>query len=82
MPALTKKELQLLEYLCLKPGRLHTKDEIIAAVYPEEYLVGGSPTDDAFNAVVKRLRDRLEQSAKRGNCIVTVRGKGYRLEVG
>ena len=81
IPALTKKELSLLEYLCLKPGHLRTKDEIIAVVYPEEYQVGGSPTDDALNALVKRLRDRLEQTAKRGACIATVRGKGYRLEL-
>ncbi len=82
VPALTKKELALLEYLCLQPGHLRTKDEIIAVVYPEEYQVGGSPTDDALNTLVKRLRDRLEQTAQRGACVVTVRGKGYRLEVG
>lgn len=79
-PQLARKELLFLEYLCLEPGTLRTKDEIIAVVYPEEYQAGNTPSDDAFNALVKRLRDRLEQSAKRGSCIVTVRGKGYRLE--
>jgi len=79
-PSLTKKELMLLEYLCLSPGRLRTKDEIIAAAYPEEYRSGGGVSDDALNAVVKRLRDRLEPYSGFGEKIVTVRGKGYRLE--
>lgn len=80
MPALTKKELLLLEYLCLSPGRLRTKDEIIAAVYPDEHRSGAGVSDDALNAVVKRLRDRLGAYSGFGDKIVTVRGKGYRLE--
>jgi len=79
-PALTKKELLLLEYLCLSPGRLRTKDEIIAAAYPDEYRSGDGVSDDALNAVVKRLRDRLAPYSAFGDKIVTVRGKGYRLE--
>ncbi|HEX6043533.1 MAG TPA: winged helix-turn-helix domain-containing protein [Pyrinomonadaceae bacterium] len=79
-PSLTKKELMLLEYLCLSPGRLRTKDEIIAVVYPDEYKTGAGVSDDALNAVVKRLRDRLEPYSGFGDKIVTVRGKGYRLE--
>ncbi|QQS45440.1 MAG: winged helix-turn-helix domain-containing protein [Acidobacteriota bacterium] len=80
-PQLTRKELDLLEYMCLEPGRLRSKDEVIAVVYPEEYRKGNIPSDDALNALVKRLRDRLEQTAGCGSCIVTVRGKGYRLEL-
>jgi DNA-binding winged helix-turn-helix (wHTH) protein len=80
-PPLTKKELSLLEYLCLEPGRLRTRDEIVAVVYSDEYQHGNSPTDDALNAMIKRLRMRLEQSGLPGNCINTLRGKGYRLEL-
>jgi hypothetical protein len=81
VPSLTKKEQLLLEYLCLAPGHLRTKDEVVAVVYPEEYQAGNSPTDDALNQLVKRLRDRLDQTAKCGHCIETVRGKGYRLKI-
>jgi DNA-binding winged helix-turn-helix (wHTH) protein len=80
-PPPSKRELSLLEYLCLDPGRLRTKDEIIAIVYPEEYRSGEGVSDDALNALVKRLRDRLEASAGTHNFIVTVRGKGYRLNL-
>jgi hypothetical protein len=79
-PALTKKELLLLEYFCLSPGRLRTKDELIAAAYPDEYRSGVGVSDDALNAVVKRLRDRLQPYSGFGDKIVTLRGKGYRLE--
>ncbi|MBI3426085.1 MAG: winged helix-turn-helix domain-containing protein [Acidobacteria bacterium] len=82
VPPLTRKELLLLEYLCLEPGRLRTKDEIVAVVYPDEYQRGNSPTDDALHAMIKRLRIRLEQSGLPSNCITTLRGKGYRLEIG
>ena len=78
-PPLSKKELLLLEYLCLEPGRLRTKDEIIAVVYPDEYKSGEGISDDAINTLVKRLRDRLERFSKHGS-IVTVRGKGYRMD--
>jgi hypothetical protein len=79
-PALTKKELLLLEYLCLSPGRLRTKDEIIAAAYPDEHRSGAGVSDDALNAVIKRLRERLSSYSGFGEKIVTVRGRGYRLE--
>ena len=81
-PALPKKELLLLEYLCLSPGRLRTKDEIIAAAYPDEHRSGAGVSDDALNAVIKRLRERLGPYSGFGDKIVTVRGKGYRLESG
>lgn len=81
-PSLSKKELLLLQYLCLEPGRLRNKDEIIAVVYPDEYQVGGTVTDDAITALIKRLRERLQQFSAGANYITTVRGKGYRLELG
>jgi DNA-binding winged helix-turn-helix (wHTH) protein len=81
VPPLTKKEFLLLEYFCLEPGRLCSRDEIIAVVYPNEYKAGDTPSDEAVNTLVRRLRERIEQFSK-GQCrIVTVRGKGYRLEI-
>lgn len=81
VPPLTKKEFLLLKYFCMEPGRLCSRDEIIAVVYPNEYKVGDTPSDEALNALVRRLRERIEQFSK-GQCrIATVRGKGYRLEI-
>lgn len=81
-PPLTKKEHALLAYLCVEPGRLTSKDEIVAVVYPERYQSGESVSDEALNALVRRLRERVEPLSA-GKCrIATIRGKGYRLEVG
>lgn len=71
----------MLEYLCLEPGRLRTRDEIVAVVYSEEYQAGDSPSDDALNALVKRLRERMDKAVQCGHYIVTLRGKGYRLDI-
>lgn len=80
-PPLTKKELLLLSYFCLEPGRLRSKDEIISNVYVSEYAAGNSVSDEALNALVRRLRERIEPVA-RGHCrIATIRGKGYRFEI-
>jgi DNA-binding winged helix-turn-helix (wHTH) protein len=80
-PPLTKKELLLLGYFCLEPGRLRSKDEIISHVYSSEYEAGNSVSDEALNALVRRLRERIEPVAQ-GRCrIATVRGKGYRFEI-
>lgn len=81
IPPLTKKEFLLLEYFCLEPGRLCSRDEIIAVVYPDDYKAGDTPSDEALNALIRRLRERIEQFSK-GRCrIATIRGKGYRLEI-
>lgn len=80
-PPLTKKELLLLSYFCLEPGRLRSKDEIISNVYASEYAAGNSVSDEALNALVRRLRERIEPVAH-GRCrIATIRGKGYRFEI-
>jgi Transcriptional regulatory protein, C terminal len=80
-PPLTKMESLLLAYLCREPGRLRTREEIITAVYPDVYASGGTVSDDAINALVRRLRERVETPSG-GQCrITTARGKGYRLEI-
>lgn len=80
-PSLTPKEMRLLEYFCRKPGRLLTRDDIIAAVYPEVSSSGGTVSDEALGALVKRLRGRLQTSTDGPHYITTLRGKGYRFDV-
>jgi DNA-binding winged helix-turn-helix (wHTH) protein len=77
---LTPKELQLLECLCLEPERLRSKEEITAMVYPERCRTGQTVSDDALGALVKRLRERLQEAGGPG-WIETVRGRGYRIRV-
>lgn len=80
-PPLSKKELSLLKYLCMNPGRLMTKDEVIAVVYPSEYKSGESVSDEALNRLVQRTREKIQEFSSEHEYVTTVRGKGYRLDV-
>lgn len=82
VPPLPPMELKLLAFLCQEPGHLRSKDEVIAALYPHLYKIGEAPTDDALTAVLTRLRNSLKKISATDDLIETVRGKGYRLNVG
>ncbi|HIP86892.1 MAG TPA: winged helix family transcriptional regulator, partial [Anaerolineales bacterium] len=58
--------------------RVVTREEIVAAVWPEEAKAG--ITEQAIDALVRRLRERLASLDPDHNYIVTVRGHGFRLE--
>ena len=60
---------------------LLTRDDIIAEVYPEVSTSGGTASDEALGALVKRLRGRLQKYAEGHDYIKTLRGKGYRFDV-
>jgi len=80
-PPLSKKEFMLLKYLCMNPGRLITKDEVIAVVYPDEYKTGSLISDEALNRLVQRMKEKIREFSIEREYITTVRGKGYRLDV-
>ena len=55
-----------------------TRDEVIAAVWPE--AVGEGVSEQAIDALVRRLRDRLAEIDADHQYLVTVRGHGFRLD--
>jgi DNA-binding response OmpR family regulator len=67
---LTGKEYAVLELLASHPGKLFSRDEIIAKVWDEEF----SSDDRLVTVYVKTLRRKLGHDA-----IQTVRGVGYRF---
>ncbi len=72
----TAKELALLELLMSTPGRLFSRERILASVW-------GSNEDPLTNVVdvyIGRLRAKVDQGRERP-LIHTVRGLGYRLEL-
>jgi DNA-binding response OmpR family regulator len=50
----------------------------VQAVWPE--TSGAGVSKQAIDALVRRLRERLNEHDARSNFIVTVRGHGFRLE--
>lgn len=78
--SLTELELEMLRYLYEHRGRLCTKDELIENVYRQKYdRMKGGVTDGALQALISRLRDKIEPDRGRPRYIVTIRGQGYKF---
>ena len=71
--ALTATEFKLLAELFQNPGRVHTRDQLLASVWGYEFE-GYARTVDTH---VRRLRQKLGPHA---DLIETVRGVGYRFK--
>jgi len=77
-PPLSPAQYRLLEVLLDADGRVVSRDEIVNAVWPEDIEAGVS--EQAIDALVRRLRDRLSEVAPDQQYIVTVRGHGFRVD--
>jgi DNA-binding response OmpR family regulator len=77
-PPLSNQQFQFLAKLADQPGKVFSRAEVIAATWPGEDAEG--VTDDAIDALVRRLRQRLAEVEPEHNFIVTVRGFGFRLD--
>ncbi|MFV9504126.1 MAG: winged helix-turn-helix domain-containing protein [Oscillochloridaceae bacterium umkhey_bin13] len=73
-PALTVKEFQLLELLYERRGQVISKDEIARQVWDYEVF-----DYNAIDALVYRLRQRIEPEPTQPRYLVTQRGFGYKL---
>ncbi|MCF0143140.1 MAG: winged helix-turn-helix transcriptional regulator, partial [Parasporobacterium sp.] len=72
---LTLKEYDILKLFMAHPGIVYTREQLMNLVWGEDY-VGESRTVDMH---ITTLRQKLKSY---GKLIETVRGVGYRLEVG
>jgi pSer/pThr/pTyr-binding forkhead associated (FHA) protein len=77
-PPLSLYQYRLLELLLDAQGGICTRDDVIEAVWPDVSHEGIS--EQAIDALVRRLRDRLSEIMPDHQFIVTVRGHGFRLE--
>ena len=76
-PPLSASQFNLLQILYEQPGEVITRTEIISAVWGK---AAEGVTEQALDALVRRLRDRLAEIDPDNEYIVTVRGHGLRLE--
>jgi DNA-binding response OmpR family regulator len=72
---LTEKEFDLLNHLATQPGAVARREELMDAVWDENWF-GSTKTLDV---TIARLRTKLEGQGLSG-AVVTVRGVGFRLE--
>ena len=77
-PPLSVAQFTMLELLYQADGDVVTRFELIAAVWGEDHAYDVS--NQALDALVRRLRDRLAETQPDYNFIITVRGHGLRLD--
>ena len=77
-PPLSFAQFTLMELLYERQGRVVSRQDLITAIWGDEEAVNIS--EQALDALVRRLRDRLATVDPTHNYIVTVRGHGLRLE--
>jgi DNA-binding response OmpR family regulator len=70
---LSDTEYRLLCYLARNAGRIVTRDQILERIWGEEYL----GEDHLLHVTIGRLRQKLEDPARRPRYILTRRGIGY-----
>lgn len=77
-PPLSVAQFAMLELLFNADGEVVSRHDLIVAVWGEEHAYEVS--NQALDALVRRLRDRIAEVNDTHNFIVTVRGHGLRLE--
>jgi hypothetical protein len=77
-PPLSLAQYRLLALLYQEAGRVYSRDEVVEAVWPEDDREGIS--EQAIDALARRLRERLADVDPDTQYVVTVRGHGFRLE--
>jgi DNA-binding winged helix-turn-helix (wHTH) protein len=78
IPAFSVQQFRLLQCLYEKTGEVISRERIIQEVWGLK--VGQGVTEQALDALVRRLRERFSEYDKDHNYLVTVRGYGLRLD--
>jgi DNA-binding response OmpR family regulator len=77
-PPLSLAQYRLLELLYDHEGRVCGRDEVVQTVWPDAVEEGVS--EQAIDALARRLRERLGELDPDHQYIVTVRGHGFRFD--
>jgi hypothetical protein len=78
VPPLSLHQYRLLELLVERDGGVCTRDEVVEAVWPD--TMGEGVSEQAIDALVRRLRDRLVELDPDHQYVITVRGHGFRFQ--
>lgn len=73
---LTALEYKILLILFMNPGRVFTRESILANIWDteEEYV-----NDNTLTVYIKRIREKIEDDPANPKIILTVRGLGYQV---
>jgi len=77
-PPLSASQFKMLELLYDQQGRVVSRQDLITGVWGLEEAIGVS--EQALDALIRRLRDRLASIDPSHAYLVTIRGHGLRLD--
>ena len=75
---LTRTEMKFLLFLTAHPGKVCSRKETVPAVYGSAYVP--KVDDDRLDAMVRRIRKKIEGKTRPPRFLVTVHGVGHRLD--
>ncbi|HEX2981795.1 MAG TPA: FHA domain-containing protein [Anaerolineaceae bacterium] len=78
LPPLSVPQFRLLQILYEQPDKVVSRQDLISAIWSDEDAEGVS--EQALDALVRRLRERLAQLDPQHEYILTIRGHGLRLD--
>jgi hypothetical protein len=78
VPPLSAQQFKLLWLLYENQGQVISRSDLVSAVWGEDQAAGVS--DQALDALIRRLRDRLGALDSQHQYIDTIRGHGVRLD--
>jgi DNA-binding response OmpR family regulator len=78
VPPLSVSQFRLLEQLFDAPGRVVPRQDLVISIWGKEQALDVS--EQALDALVRRLRERIASVDPTHAYIVTVRGHGLRLD--
>lgn len=78
VPPLSVPQFKLLELLYEQPQKVVSRQDLVLVVWGEEEAIGVS--EQALDALIRRLRDRIAEIDPDHTYINTVRGHGVRLD--
>ena len=73
---LTTSEFLLVKAMTASPGRIYTRDQLLAVLGED----ASDRFDRSIDAHISRLRTRVELDSRHPQHVITVRGLGYRFE--
>jgi TolB-like protein/DNA-binding winged helix-turn-helix (wHTH) protein/Flp pilus assembly protein TadD len=73
---LERRPFKLLALLVTNPARLHTREELIAALWPGKVVID---FDAGLNTLVRKVRHALGDSAETPHYVETLPARGYRF---
>lgn len=76
VPPLSPAQFTLLQLLLAHANQICSRDDIVAAIWPSAH---GGVSDDAVDALIKRLRARLAEVPNGQRYLVTLRMRGLML---